>query len=426
MRKESFESTLGESYVKAVHPSGLEVYVMEKPQYSSAYAIFGTKYGSIDTSFADENGEMINVPEGIAHYLEHKLFESEDGDAFTRFAKTGASANAFTSFDRTCYLFSCSNNFYENFDILLDFVRHPYFTEETVRKEQGIIGQEIRMYDDSPAWRVMFNMLYNMYHVHPVRIDIAGTVESIAEINSDLLYKCYNTFYHPSNMFICIVGNVDSDKVIKKVKEADFSEDKKEIVRGTFTEPQDVVSNYVEQRLEVNIPMFCLGFKQKIDTPFRRLKSKVCVSLLLEIICGEASPLYADLINRGLINDEFSAEYFNGNGYAAVIFEGESKDPKAVEMAIKDEIKRLRENGIDKKLFSAVKCGMYGDAIRRFNSVDGMTMQLVEGAVFGYDIFEEIKLLKAASYDDVTKRLDVFCDENSVLSVILPKQSEVE
>ena len=426
MRKEYFESALGENYVKAVHPSGLEVYVMEKPQYSSAYAIFGTKYGSIDTSFADDEGEMINVPEGIAHYLEHKLFESEDGDAFTRFAKTGASANAFTSFDRTCYLFSCSNNFYENFDILLDFVRHPYFTEETVRKEQGIIGQEIRMYDDSPAWRVMFNMLYNMYHVHPVRIDIAGTVESIAEINSDLLYKCYNTFYHPSNMFICIVGNVDADKVIKKVKEADFSEDKKEILRGTFTEPQDVVNNYVEQHLEVNIPMFCLGFKQKIDTPLRRLKSKVCVSLLLEIICGDASPLYADLINRGLINDEFSAEYFNGNGYAAVIFEGESKDPKAVEQAIKDEIKRLRENGIDKKLFSAVKCGMYGDAIRRFNSVDGMTMQLVEGAVFGYDIFEEIKLLKTASYDDVMKRLDVFCDENSVLSVILPKQDKGE
>ena len=426
MRKENFESNLGESYVKAVHPSGLEVYVMEKPQYSSAYAIFGTKYGSIDTSFEDDLGEMINVPEGIAHYLEHKLFESEDGDAFTRFAKTGASANAFTSFDRTCYLFSCSDNFYENFDILLDFVRHPYFTEENVRKEQGIIGQEIRMYDDSPAWRVMFNMLFNMYHVHPVRIDIAGTVESIAEINSDLLYKCYNTFYHPSNMFICIVGNVDADKIIKKVKEANFAEDKKEIVRGTFTEPQDVVSNYVEQHLEVNIPMFCLGFKQKIETPFRRLKSKICVSLLLEIICGDSSPLYADLIKRGLINDEFSAEYFNGNGYAAIIFDGESKDPKAVEQAIKDEIKRLRENGIDKKLFSAVKCGMYGDAIRRFNSVDGMTMQLVEGAVFGYDIFEEIKLLKAASYDDVTKRLDVFCEENSVLSVILPKQSEVE
>ena len=426
MRKENFESNLGESYVKAVHPSGLEVYVMEKPQYSSAYAIFGTKYGSIDTSFEDDLGEMINVPEGIAHYLEHKLFESEDGDAFTRFAKTGASANAFTSFDRTCYLFSCSDNFYENFDILLDFVRHPYFTEENVRKEQGIIGQEIRMYDDSPAWRVMFNMLFNMYHVHPVRIDIAGTVESIAEINSDLLYKCYNTFYHPSNMFICIVGNVDADKIIKKVKEANFAEDKKEIVRGTFTEPQDVVSNYVEQHLEVNIPMFCLGFKQKIETPLRRLKSKICVSLLLEIICGDSSPLYADLIKRGLINDEFSAEYFNGNGYAAIIFDGESKDPKAVEQAIKDEIKRLRENGIDKKLFSAVKCGMYGDAIRRFNSVDGMTMQLVEGAVFGYDIFEEIKLLKAASYDDVTKRLDVFCEENSVLSVILPKQSEVE
>ena len=169
MEKRVFESELGESYTLATLHNGLKIYICEMPQFTSSYAVFGTKYGSIDTKFSKNGGEPINVPEGIAHFLEHKLFESEDGDAFTKYAKTGARANAFTSFDRTCYLFSCSDGFDENLDILLDFVQSPYFTEQTVKKEQGIIGQEIRMYDDSPAWRVLFNMLSAMYQKHRMK-----------------------------------------------------------------------------------------------------------------------------------------------------------------------------------------------------------------------------------------------------------------
>ncbi len=422
MKKQVFEGFADESYVKAELDCGLTVYIMEKPQYSSSYAMFGTKYGSIDTRFSKNGGEMIDVPEGIAHFLEHKLFESEDGDAFSKYAKTGASANAFTSFDRTCYLFSCSDKFYENLDILLNFVQSPYFTEETVQKEQGIIGQEIRMYDDSPGWCVMFNLLKAMYHCHPVRIDIGGTVESISQINADLLYKCYETFYNPANMFICIAGNIDADKTLKQIESSIKPKAPVEITRGEFDEPQNAVTNYVEQKLAVNMPIFCLGFKQKIATPYRRLKSKVCVNLLLEIICGDASPLYAHLMNEGLINDEFDCEYFNGNGYAAVLFEGESKDPKRVAEEIKREINRLRVEGIDKKLFSAVKCGAYGSMVRKFNSVENIAMQLTECAMCDYDLFEEIKLLKTVSYDDVLKRLDVFDDENAVLSVIVPQE----
>lgn len=420
MKKQIFEGFAEESYVKAELENGLTVYIMEKPQYSSCYALFGTKYGSIDTCFSKDGGEEICVPEGIAHYLEHKLFEGEDGDAFSKYAKTGASANAFTSFDRTCYLFLCSDKFYENLDILLNFVQSPYFTPENVEKERGIIGQEIRMYDDHPGWRVMFNLLKTMYHCHPVRIDIAGTVETIAKIDADLLYKCYETFYNPANMFICITGNVDTDKTLKQIENTIISRKPVEITRGEFSEPNNVVDNYVEQKLAVNLPMFCFGYKQKISTPYRRLKSKVCVNLLLEIICGDASPLYARLMNEGLINDDFDCEYFNGNGYAAVIFEGESSDPKRVADEIKAEINRLRVDGIDKKLFSAVKCGMYGSAVRKFNSVEGLAMKLTECAICDYDLFEEIKLLKTVSYDDVLKRLDVFCDENAVLSVINP------
>ena len=420
MKKRIFEGFADESYVKAELDCGLVVYIMEKPQYSSSYAIFGTKYGSIDTKFSKDGEDEICVPEGIAHFLEHKLFESEDGDAFSKYAKTGASANAFTSFDRTCYLFSCSDNFYENLDILLSFVQSPYFTKENVEKEQGIIGQEIRMYDDNPGWRVMFNLLKGMYHNHPVRIDIAGTVESIAQIDADLLYKCYETFYNPSNMFICLVGNIDTDKTLKQIESSITDREPVEITRGEFDEPQTIVKPYVEQRLAVNTPMFCLGFKQKINSPYRRLKSKVCVDLLLQLICGDASPLYARLMNEGLINDDFDSEYFNGNGYAAVIFEGESCDPERVANEIKAEINRLREEGVSKKLFSAVKCAMYGDMVRRFNSVENLTMSLTECAINDYSLFDEIKMVKSVSYDDVMKRFDIFDDENAVLSVIKP------
>ena len=420
MKKQIFEGFGEESYVKAVLDNGLEIYIMEKPQYSSSYAIYGTHYGSIDTKFSKNGSEMITVPEGIAHYLEHKLFEGEDGDAFSKYAKTGASANAFTSFDRTCYLFSCSDNFYENLDILLSFVQSPYFTKENVEKEQGIIGQEIRMYDDNPGWRVMFNLLKGMYHNHPVRIDIAGTVESIAQIDADLLYKCYETFYNPANMFVCLVGNIDTDKTLKQIESSIIDREPVEITRGEFDEPQTIVKPYVEQRLAVNTPMFCLGFKQKINSPYRRLKSKVCVDLLLQLICGDASPLYARLMNEGLINDDFDSEYFNGNGYAAVIFEGESCDPERVANEIKAEINRLREEGVSKKLFSAVKCAMYGDMVRRFNSVENLTMSLTECAINDYSLFDEIKMVKSVSYDDVMKRFDIFDDENAVLSVIKP------
>ncbi|MBR7133488.1 MAG: insulinase family protein [Clostridia bacterium] len=419
MKKEIFESDIGESYVKAVHPSGLRIYILEKPQYTSSYAIFGTKYGSIDTCFA-VNGEETAVPEGIAHFLEHKLFESEDGDAFTKYAATGAYANAFTSFDRTCYLFSCSDRFYDNLDILLSFVQSPYFTEQTVAKEQGIIGQEIRMYDDSPAWRVMFNMLMAMYHNHPVRIDIAGTVESIAKIDHNLLYRCYNTFYNPSNMFICIAGNVDTDKVLKQIEKRINPVDALEITRITSPEPEETVKPYVEQSLAVAQPMFCFGFKEKTENPTRTVKERICTALLLEIIAGDASPLYKRLVNEGLINDEFASEHFNGYGYSAVIFEGESSNPKRVAEEIKAEVERLKAEGIDKKLFSAVRCGMYGNAIRMFNSVESIAMQLVDCAMSDSGLFDDIKYLKSVTVEDVYRRLSLLDPEKAVLSVINP------
>lgn len=420
MKKEFFESDIGECYVKATLDNGLSIFICEKPQYNSSYALFGTKYGSIDTTFKVD-GREITVPEGIAHFLEHKLFESEDGDAFTKYAKTGAYANAFTSFDKTCYLFSCSDKFDENLDILLDFVQSPYFTEETVKKEQGIIGQEIRMYDDSPGWRVMFNMLMAMYHNHPVRIDIAGTVESIAQIDYNVLYDCYKTFYNPSNMFICIAGNVDSEACLKKIESAIKPSEPVEITRIKPEEPYNVVKNYCEQALEVAQPMFCFGIKEEMTAPEKTVKEKIISALTLEIIAGEASPLYKTLIVEGLINDEFEMEHFCGDGYSSLLFEGESDDPKKVAQAIKTEIERLKNEGIDKKIFSAIRSGMYGDAIRLFNSVSGIAMQLVDCAMNGSNLFDEIKYLKSITVEDIERKIAEIDIENSVLSVINPK-----
>lgn len=422
MLKETITSEIGESYVKAEHSSGLKIYILEKPQYNSCYAIFGTKYGSIDNCFTVD-GEKTQVPEGIAHFLEHKLFESEDGDAFTKYAETGAYANAFTSFDKTCYLFSCSDRFYDNLEILLNFVQSPYFTKETVQKEQGIIGQEIRMYDDSPAWRVMFNMLLAMYKNHSVRIDIAGTVESIAKIDADLLYKCYNTFYNPSNMFLCIAGNVETEKILKMVEKGIVTDTKPEIERIMPDEPDAVLQNKVEQSLAVAQPMFCFGFKEKWENPLT-VKERICTAVLLEIIAGDASPLYKKLTEDGLINDEFSSEYFNGNGYSAVIFEGESSNPQAVAEQIKAEVSRLKEEGINKKLFSAVRSGMYGSAIRLFNSVESIAMQLVDCAMNDTGLFDEIKYLKSITVEDVFKRLNLLDNDKTVLSIINPLSEE--
>lgn len=426
MKRTVFESPTGHSYIKTEHPSGLQIYLMEMPQHTSAYAVFGTHYGSIDTRFSKNGGEVCSVPEGIAHFLEHKLFESEDGDAFNRFAETGAYANAYTSFDRTCYLFSCSDKFSENLGILLDFVQSPYFTAQTVQKEQGIIGQEIRMYDDSPGWRVMFNMLREMYSEHPVRIDIAGTVDSIAQITDSLLYQCYNTFYNPANMFLCIAGNFNAEEALKQIDAGIHKSEPVSIERGEFNEGEGVHSNYIEQELDVAMPTFCYGFKQKIATPERSLKTKLCVSLLLELLCGEASPLYARLIREGLINDEFGTEYFTGHGYAAIIFEGESRDPKRVAEEINAELRRIRNDGIDKKLFSAAKCSLYGEAIRRFDSVNETGGQLVECAMNGYGLFDELKLLKGLTAESIMKRLDTFDEASSVLSVINPRKTAEE
>lgn len=412
-----YNDVLKSGYSLTEFPNGLKVYIYEKNDFNSIYAVFGTKFGSIDSSFSVNNEEII-VPDGVAHFLEHKLFESEDGDAFSKYAKTGAYANAFTSFDRTCYLFSCTDRFEENLDILLNFVQSPYFTAKTVKKEQGIIGQEIKMYDDMPSWRVLFNMLENMYHNHPVKKDIAGTVESISEIDDNVLYKCYETFYNPSNMFICISGNVNTKRVLKIIEKSIKKTDRVDFERSVIKEPENVVQNYVEQHLEVSMPLFSFAFKENIANNGNSLKKSIIMNALIKLICDDSTSLYKRLNELKLINDEFDAEYFAGNNFASIMFGGESKDPKCVAEEILKEVEYIKINGINKELFEAIKRDMYGQALKRYNSVEAVGLMLVDSAVLGYNYMEELNIIKNLTEKDVFEYLAVFSKENSVLSVI--------
>lgn len=420
--REISNSLLGDSYYEIQHKSGLKIFVYPKEGYSTTYAVFGTNYGSIDTFIKRQGETATAIPEGTAHFLEHKLFESEELDAFERFAKTGANANAYTSFDKTCYLFSCSSNFKENLSILLDFVQHPYFTQKTVEKEQGIIGQEIRMYQDEPSWQVLFNLLKLLYHKHPVKIDIAGTVESIAEITADMLYDCYNNFYNLGNMVLAVVGNTTVEEVLKA---ADENLEVKELVRverADYGEPDEIVSDYYEEALAVSQPLFTLGFKESTADGELTLKDKILTSLILEYISGDTSPLYEKLFNDGLINTGFGSEYFTGYGYRAVIFSGESRDPKAVADAIKAEIRKVHAEGIREEDFERIRRMHYGRAVMDYNDVDGLANELIAATFEGYGLFDEIEIYKTITVSDAEERLSKELNEEySAMSVIVPK-----
>ena len=413
---------VGDRYYEVKHPSGLRIFVYPKEQNNSTYAVFGTRYGSVDTTFKrSDEADACTVPAGIAHYLEHKLFESEDGDAFARYAKTGANANAYTSFDVTCYLFSCTENVYESLEILLDFVQSPYFTEQTVQKEQGIIGQEIRMYDDDPQWRVMFNLLEALYHKHPVKVDIAGTVESIAQITPELLYRCYHTFYNLNNMVLCVAGNVELNKVLDLCDRMLKPSKPVEIERIFEEEPREVVKTRVEQKLSVVTPLFQLGFKENAVSR-RTTKELAETEILLELMASDASPLFRRLLDAGLINESsFGYEYFEGPGYASVIFSGESKDPDRVAEEIRAETERLRRDGIDPEAFQRAKKALYGRNVAALNSVDNIANSMAVFAFAGRELYSYIDELANAKLDSVQKRLEEALDPAySALSVVYP------
>lgn len=418
-------AVLHEKYYEIDHKSGLKIFVMPKEHYSSAYAVIGTRYGSIDTKFKRSDREdFVTVPEGIAHFLEHKLFESEELDAFTRYAETGASANAYTSFDKTCYLFQCTDRFEDSLRILLDFVTHPYFTKETVEKEQGIIGQEITMYYDVPGWMSTFNLLKCLYKNHPVRIDIAGTVESISHITDKLLYDCYDTFYNLNNMALAVVGNVDVESVLSVCDEVLKKSADVKIERAFEQEPREIVKPYDEYYLSVGMPVFSFGYKEACKTPLRTVKELIEMNVLLEVLAGETSPLYTSLFEKGLINSSFSKEYFVGNGYESVIFDGESNNAGEVAEAINAEVENLRKNGFSDERFEAARRSLYGKEIMSYNDIDGVANSIIASCFGGFGAFDALDVYKNVKKSDIEKLLSEKLDEKySALSVVKSKEN---
>ncbi len=403
-------------YVLYVHPSGLTCYFYNMPKFSSYSCIIGTNYGSVDNCYKNENGETVTVPHGIAHFLEHKMFENEDGDAFYKFAETGAYSNAFTSFDRTCYLFSCSSGFEKNLDILLDMVTHPYFTEQTVKKEQGIIGEEITMYDDMPTWCVFHNALTSLYKNHPVNIDIPGTKETISKITPELLYSLYNKFYVPSNMFLAVAGPVDTEKAIKIIDKY-FDVPKTEKPLAIFpNEPSEIVTSYTEKTMDVAKPLFCFGYK--LSGEKRTAKEITVADISLKLLSSIASDLNKKLLTEKLIDDDFSTEFMYGREYGTVIFTGASDNPKKVAKEIHEEIERLIKEGIESELFTAVKNGYLGSSLRAFNSPDSMTDWLIIASAIGAEPFSLIEDIEAVTEADCIEFFKTLLWERSALSVI--------
>lgn len=405
------------------HESGLKIYIIPKKGFKRKCAYFAANYGSMDV-FYEKDGKKMPIPDGLAHFLEHKLFESEEGDAFTKYAKTGASANAFTSFGCTAYNFSCADKFYENLEILTDLVQTPYFTDENVKKEQGIIGQEINMYLDAPDWRVYQNMLEAMYQNSTVRRDIAGSVQSISTITPELLYDCYSMFYAPENMVLVLVGDIDHEECAQVLERLLSNLKKRECPKKVYLEePKNVVKAYTEQNLSVSFPIYMIGFKSKpskagIDT----LRQGIIGEIALGILYGKSSKFFTENYEKGYINDKFGAIYEVCTNYSHAILECEGEHYEEVKKSAVETAENAVQYGISNQDFERRKTLLKSDFIRGFNDVEKIAGRFMDAEFDKYNLYDTISLIDEVTKEEILDFIKgVLAEENSVLSVILPK-----
>lgn len=410
--------TIGEELYTFTHASGLTVYVLPKKGFDKSFAIFAADFGSINNAFT-AGGVKIRVPDGVAHFLEHKLFEEEEGNVFEKFSSLGASANAYTSFDMTGYLFSATRNVYESLEVLIRFVQNPYFTDENVEKEKGIIGQEIDMYRDDPSWNCFFEGLRAMYEKHPIRIDIAGSQESIAKIDKTLLYQCYNAFYAPKNMILFVGGDVEAERVRETVEKA-AKDMPSPVVSFSFPEePETVTARETEAKFPVSIPMLSLGFK---ETPMEdAVFAEAVYEVLGTILFSKSTSLYQNLYAENLIRDSFSCGYSAGKGYAFFQIDCESGDPHAVRDRIFSHIQKVRKEGIDEADFERAKKSVFGASVRLMGDVEKIAHNFVPLAFRGGDFLTYPDVVRSLTLSDVMAVLENgLCEEKSVLSVVRP------
>ena len=413
-RAAAFESTVLEN--------GLTVRVHTMPGFTGVHAVYGTKFGSIDRAFALD-GKRVDLPAGIAHFLEHKMFENEEGDAFTLYARTGASANAYTSFDKTCYIFTASGNVAENLDILLGFVSRPYFTAATVEKEQGIIGQEIKQYDDAPDWRLMFAMYECLYTAHPVRDDIAGSVESIAQITPEILYACTDAFYRPQNMVLAVAGNVTLAQVVAAAEQTPFAQAAHTVRRLMPAEPQAVAVPRAHVCMDVAKPLVAVGFKAAVPGAAGRLRAEMAAEVMAELVCGSMTPLYRRLYDEGLVSPGFSGEILSLPGALSFLFGGETPEPETVRGLLLDEIARLKREGVDEELFTLCKNQLYGELVQDLENIEDVAGALASSFFRGRTPADEIETLASVTLSDVNGALRaMLCTERSATVIIRPAQ----
>ncbi len=407
--------------------NGLTVMIIPKPGVQKKYMIWGTNYGSNDNEFiVPGEEEKTKVPNGVAHFLEHKMFEQENGtNSLDVLTALGTEANAYTTNDHTAYLFECTDNFYEAMDELMDYVQHPYFTDENVEKEKGIIGQEIMMYDDYPEWKVYLNAMEAMYHNNPIKIDIVGTIETISKIDKEILYKCYETFYNPSNMAMVICGDFEPEKLIEEVKKRLIDKKSNGKIERIFKEePEEIVKEKIEQKLEVSQPLYTIGIKDKIDNVENSnktdiVKKHIAIEILLNIIMGRSSKLYKELYNEGLIYSGASLDYEFSKTYAHILIAGQSTDPEKLYEKFKVRVKELIENGIDENDFERNKKMIYGGYVKEYNDVTDIARMFLADYFKGinsFDYIEEINSINVEYLNQVLK--DVFKENKMVLSIV--------
>ena len=402
-------------------PSGLTVLCRTMPGYSSVHAMYATNFGSVVREFT-LNGKRIQLPAGTAHFLEHKMFESEQGDAFDLYAKTGAAANAFTSYDRTCYIFTAIGMTDENLDILLNMVGHPWFTKETIAKEQGIIGQEIKMYDDSPDWRLITGLFECLYHEHPIRSDIAGTVESIAEITPEMLYDSCKAFYAPGNMVLAAAGDTTMEQILAACERHGLMKPRstERVQRLWKPEPMTLAAAHKTLKMPVSKPCFGVGFKEK-PLPPNDLRTEALYDLILSCITGGMSPLYRRLYDEGLVNPGFGGEVLRVDGCCCILFTGESDVPDTVKQLLLEEIRRIRAEGVDREIFTLCKNEKYGQLIENLENVEDSASQMADFALSGQTVAQQIATLAALTAEDADAALQkILSEERMAVMYIQP------
>lgn len=425
MEKKLFPQ-VGEQMYHKVLENGLNVFVFPKPEFQKGYAFFATNYGGMDMRFCLD-GVWHDTPAGVAHYLEHKNFDTKEGNALQDLAANGASPNAFTSSAITGYYFESTEKFLENLRILLSFVSEPYFTPESVEKEQGIIGQEIGMIEDNPDWRVFMNLMKALFRHHPIRVSVAGSVESISHITAQTLYACHKAFYDPANMVLCVAGDVEPEEICSIAREILPKRPGPIAIKDYGDmEPTQAAQNRMEERMEISTPIFQLGYKG--DIPERGeagLRQELLAHLALEGLLGSSSPLYAKLYREGLIDRSFSYSYEAYPGCSFLCVGGESKDPDGVRNAIAQEAARIGQEGIDANLWERVKKGCYGAKVRSLNSFEHLCVSQAQSFFTGVDFLRFAELFEGLTRQETEGMIvNWVTEERTALSIIWPKEEQ--